>query len=123
MQALVKTHRTNIQIQGDIPSRVLDVLRSEYGEDLKIYDGEDEYVEITETDWYKEIKTKSTPGEAMRIYRKNMQLTQEQLGKKLGNVPRQIISNMEYGKRSISLATAKKLSVIFNVPVSRFLDL
>jgi len=123
MQALVKTHRTNIQIQGDIPSRVLDVLRSEYGEDLKIYDGEDEYVEITDTDWYEEIKTKSTPGDAMRIYRQNKQLTQEQLGKKLGNVPRQIISNMERGKRSISLATAKKLSVIFNVPVSRFLDL
>ena len=123
MQALVKTHRTNIQIQGDIPSRILDVLRSEYGEKLKIYEGEDEYIEITETDWYKEIKTKSTPGDAMRIYRENQQLTQTQLGKKLGNVPRQIISNMERGKRSISMATAKNLSVIFNVPVSRFLDL
>jgi hypothetical protein len=30
---------------------------------------------------------------------------------------------MERGKRSISLATAKKLAVIFNVPASRFLDL
>ena len=59
----------------------------------------------------------------MRIYRENQQLTQTQLGKKLGNVPRQIISNMERGKRSISMATAKNLSVIFNVPVSRFLDL
>ncbi len=123
MQALVKTHRTNIQIQGEIPSRVLDVLRSEYGEKLKIYEGEDEYIEITETDWYKEIKTKSTPSNAMRIYRENQQLTQTQLGEKLGNVPRQIISNMERGKRSISMATAKKLSFIFNVPVSRFLDL
>ena len=123
MQALVKTHRTNINIQGDIPSRVLDVLRSEYGGKLKIYEGEDEYVELTETDWYKEIKTKSTPGDAMRIYRDNQQLTQAQLGEKLGNIPRQIISNMERGKRSISLATAKKLSVIFNVPASRFLNL
>nr|WP_246294147.1 helix-turn-helix transcriptional regulator [Desulfobacter latus] len=59
----------------------------------------------------------------MRIYRKNNQLTQEQLGKKLGNVSRQIVSNMERGTRSISLATAKKLSIIFNVPASRFLDL
>ncbi len=123
MQALVKTHRTNIHIQGDIPPRVLDVLRSEYGGKLKIYEGEDEYVELTETDWYNEIKAKSTPGDAMRIYRDNQQLTQAQLGEKLGNVPRQIISNMERGKRSISLATAKKLSVIFNVPASRFLDL
>ncbi len=123
MQALVKTHRTNIQIQGDIPSRILDALRNEYGGKLKIYEGEDEYVELTETDWYKEIKSKTTPGEAMRIYRDNQQLTQTQLGEKLGNVPRQIISNMERGKRSISLATAKKLSAIFNVPASRFLDL
>jgi DNA-binding XRE family transcriptional regulator len=123
MQALVKTHRTNIQIQGDIPSRILDALRNEYGGKLKIYEGEDEYVELTETDWYKETKSKTTPGEAMRIYRDNQQLTQTQLGEKLGNVPRQIISNMERGKRSISLATAKKLSAIFNVPASRFLDL
>ena len=123
MQVLVKTPRTNIHIQGDIPSRVIDMLRSEYGGELKIYEGEEEYVEVTESDWYKEIKAETTPGDAMRIYRKNQQLTQAQLGEKLGNVPRQIVSNMERGKRSISLATAKKLSVIFNVPATRFLDL
>ena len=123
MQALVKTRRTNINIQGDIPSRVLDVLRSEYGGQLKIYEGEDEYVELPKTDWYKEIKAKTTPGDVMRAYRENMQLTQAQLGEKLGNIPRQIISNMERGKRPISLTTAKKLSCIFNVPASRFLDL
>ncbi len=123
MQALVKTPRTNIHIQGDIPPRILDMLRSEYGSELKIYEGEEEYIEVTESDWYKEIKAETTPGDAMRIYRRNRQLTQAQLGEKLGNVPRQIVSNMERGKRSISLATAKKLSVIFNVPASRFLDL
>ena len=123
MQALVKTPRTNINIQGEIPSRILEILKSEYGGELKILEGDEEYVEVTESNWYKEMKEVTTPGDAMRIYRKNHQLTQEQLGKKLGNVPRQIISNMERGQRSISLATAKKLSVIFNVPASRFLDL
>jgi len=123
MQALVKTLRTEIQIQGDIPARVLEILRREYGGELKIYEGDDEYVELTESEWYKEIRPETTPGDAMRIYRKNQQLTQAQLGKKLGDVPRQIVSNMERGKRSISLATAKKLSVIFNVPAGRFLDL
>ena len=123
MQALVKTPRTNIRIQGDIPPSVLDVLRSEYGGKLRIYEEEDEYVEVTGTDWYKTIKDKSTLGDAMQIYRKNQQLTQAQLGEKLGNIPRQIISNMERGRRSISLSTAKKLSAIFNVPASRFLDL
>jgi len=123
MQAVVKTPHTNIHIQGEIPSRILEMLRSEYGGELKIYEGDEEYVEVTESDWYKEIAEITTPGDAMRIYRKNNQLTQEQLGKKLNNIPRQIISNMERGKRSISLAMAKKLSVIFNVPASRFLDL
>ena len=35
MQALVKTPRTDIRIQGDIPERILDVLKSEYGGHLK----------------------------------------------------------------------------------------
>jgi len=119
----VKTHRTNIRIQGDIPASVLDVLKREYGGKLKIYEGDDEYVEVTETDWYQEIKAQTTPGDAMRVYRENYKLTQAQLGEKLGNVSRQIISNMERGKRTISIATAKKLAVILKVPASRFLDL
>jgi len=123
MQAHVKTPHTSIHLQGDIPLRVLDVLRSEYGGKLKIYEDNDTPLEITKTDWYKETKAKSTPGEALRIYRENHNLTQTQLGKKLGQVPRQIISNMERGKRTISLVTAKKLSAIFNTPASRFLDL
>ena len=123
MQARVKTPHTSIYIQGKIPSHILEMLRSEYGGDLKIYEGDEEYIEITESDWYKEVAEIATPGDAMRIYRKNNKLTQEQLGKKLGNVSRQIVSNMERGTRSISLATAKKLSIIFNVPASRFLDL
>ncbi len=94
-----------------------------YDGDLEMIKQNEEYIEVTESDWYKETADITTPGDAMRIYRKNHQLTQEELGKKLGNVPRQIISNMEGGKRSISLAIAKKLSVIFNVSASRFLDL
>lgn len=124
MLAHVKTPHTDIHLKGEIPVRVLDVLRSEYGGKLKIYeDEEEELVEITETAWYKEIETKRTPGDALRIYRENHDLTQTQLGEKLGHIPRQIISNMERGKRTISLATAKKLSTIFNIPASRFLDL
>ena len=123
MQAHVKTPHTNIHLQGDIPVRVLEVLRSEYGGKLKIYEDDDELLDITETDWYKETKAKSTPGEALRIYRENHNLTQTQLGEKLGNTPRQIISNMERGKRAISLAMAKKLAQIFNTPAERFLDL
>ena len=84
---------------------------------------DDEFIEITESSWYKETKAATSPGDAMRIYRKNNQMTQAELGEKLGAVPRQLVSNMERGKRTISLATAKKLAAIFNVSASRFLDL
>jgi len=123
MQALVKTPRTDIRIQGDIPPHILEVLKNEYGTKLKIFEGDDETIEVTETSWYKEIKAQTTPGDAMRIYRENAGMTQAQLGGKLGDIPRQIVSNMERGKRSISLATARKLSAIFKVPASRFLAL
>jgi len=123
MQALVKTPHTDIRIQGEIPARVLEALKSEYGAKLRIYEDDEEYVDIAETDWYKEIKAQTTPGDAIRVYRENLGLTQAQLGEKLGGLPRQIISGMERGKRSISLATAKKLAVIFQVPASRFLDI
>jgi DNA-binding XRE family transcriptional regulator len=123
MQALVKTPRTDIRIQGEIPPRLLDVLRSEYGSRLKLSEDDDECVEVTETEWYKETKAAASPGDVMRIYRKNQQMTQAQLGEQLGGLPRQTVSNMECGKRAVSLATAKKLAVIFNVPASRFLSL
>jgi DNA-binding XRE family transcriptional regulator len=123
MQALVKTPHTDIRIQREIPARVLEALKSEYGAKLRIYEDDEEYVNITETDWYKEIKEQTTPGDAIRVYRENLGLTQTQLGEKLGGLPRQIISGMERGRRPISLATAKKLAVIFQVPASRFLDI
>ncbi len=123
MQALVKTPRTDIRIQGEIPPRLLDVLRSEYGTKLRICEGNDECVEVTKTEWYKEIKAAASAGDVMRIYRKNRQMTQAQLSEQLGGLPRQTVSNMECGKWAVSLATAKKLAAIFNVPASRFLSL
>jgi transcriptional regulator with XRE-family HTH domain len=48
-------------------------------------------------------------------------MTQAELGKKLGDLPRQHISNMERGSRGISKEIAKKLSHIFNVPIDRFI--
>lgn len=123
MQALVKTPRTDIRIRGEIPPRLLDVLRNEYGSRLKISEEDDECVEVTETGWYKEMKAAISPGDVMRTYRENQQMTQAQLGERLGGLPRQTVSSMERGRRAISLTTAKKLAAIFDIPASRFLDL
>lgn len=122
MQVVVKTPRIEINIKGmQIPERLMDVLREEYGHDLNlITSDEDEAVDVFETSWYKEISEKITPGKYLAIYRKNKKLTQEQLGEVLGGVPRQHISNMERGKRAISLKMARRLSAMLDVPIERF---
>jgi len=122
MQAVVKTHRIDIHIKGEIPHKILSVLKEEYGEAVKLYDEfDEEKVSIFETDWYKRTKANIQPGENLKIYREMHGITQEKLGETLGNVPRQHVSNMERGVRKISLKTAQKLAQLFKVPVEKFL--
>ena len=122
MQAAVKTPHTEIRIKGDIPQKILNMLRAEYGSNLHItYDEQSE--NIFETDWYTSVASGMTPGETIRIYRENAKMTQTVLGEKMGGFPRQHISNMERGIRPISVSNAKKLARIFNVPAERFLNL
>ena len=54
------------------------------------------------------------------FYRTLMKMTQTELGEKLG-VSKQVISDMEHERRSISKAMAKELAKIFNVSVDRFI--
>ena len=82
---------------------------------------DEELVDVFETDWYREIKARMIPGDSLRTYRENFGFTQAELGKRLGNIPRQHISNMEHGTRNISLKMAKKLSEIFNISPERFI--
>lgn len=89
--------------------------------DNSINEKDNNLVNVFESEWFSEINSKITPGENMKIYRENFGFSQAALGEKLGNVPRQNISMMENGKRGISKETAKKLSKIFKVPVSRFI--
>ena len=78
-------------------------------------------MDIFETDWYQDIRSKITPGDNLKIYRENHGLTQAKLGDILGGVPRQHISNMERGIRSISLKTARKLAKIFQISPEKFI--
>jgi DNA-binding XRE family transcriptional regulator len=122
MLAVVKTPRIKIAIKGKISKRLLDVLKEEYGSDVQIIpDDEDEKIDIFETDWYKNVKEKLTPGKNMRIYRQNLSMTQKELGELLGGVPRQHISNMERGTRAISKKVALNLSKIFDTSVDKFI--
>jgi DNA-binding XRE family transcriptional regulator len=121
MQVVAKTPRINLRIEGEIPPGLLAALKAEIGEKLQIRTGDDEYVEVTETAWYKGLRL--IPGETLAHYRTMHGLTQAQLGEKLGGIPRQHISNMEKGHRTISLEMAKKLATIFNAAPVNFLDI
>ena len=122
MQAHVKTPHIKIDIKGEIPAKLLSVLKEVYGKKVKLVkDSGDELVDVFETDWFKDIDDKMFPGKNMRIYRELYKMTQEELGEKLGGISRQNISHMERGIRAISKQNAKELSKIFKVPVDRFI--
>jgi DNA-binding XRE family transcriptional regulator len=125
MLAVVKKHRTDqalFEVRGDIPPKVVHYLKEQFGQDVEVLDeNPEEMVDVFNTDWYKDISSNTSPGDVLKIYRENAELTQEELGRRLGKFTRQKISDMERGKRSISKEAAKKLSRIFQVPVDRFL--
>jgi len=118
MQVVVK--KPLIKLEGKISNSLMDFLRREYGEIEVIEDEEEELIEVTKSDWYHSIRGQITPGDNMRIYREIHKLSQEELGRKLGNFSRQNISNMERGRRSISKNVAKTLAELFNVSVEKF---
>ena len=124
MLAVVKKHRTNttlFKVKGDIPTGVVEYLQRKFGQDVEVVEDDEELLNIFDTDWYKDIKEATTPGDTLKIYRENFGLTQVDLGHKLGKFTRQKISDMEHNKRSISKDVAKKLSRLFDVPIDRFL--
>ena len=123
MQVHVKTPHIKIDIEGEISNKHLSLLKKEYGKNVHLIKSEDdELVDVFKTGWYKKIKLQMTPGKNLKVYRMNRGLTQLQLGELLGGIPKQHISNMENGKRAISLKMAKKLSKLFNVSVERFIS-
>ena len=123
MQAVVKTPHIKINIQGDIiPTKLLFFLKQEYGNKVKFVEEEsDKLLNAVNTQWYKDIKTATTPGDYLRVYRERDGLTQAKLGEMIGGVARQHISNMENGRRSISLNAARIFADIFDVSFEIFL--
>jgi DNA-binding XRE family transcriptional regulator len=122
MLAVVKTPRTRIEIKGHIPKKILQVLKEQYGAKVRLVPDDDkEKLDIFETEWYKRIKAKVSPGDNLRIYRQNAGMTLQRVGELLGGVPRQHVSNMEKGIRPISKKVALKLAEIFKVSVEKFI--
>jgi len=123
MLAVVKTPRTKdplFEVKGDIPNEVIDFLKRGFEVELTS-DEDEEYIDIHETDWYKEARTSRKPGDAIKVYRDDFGYSQAELEKMLGGLSRQKISNMENNRRGISKDIAKKLAGIFKKPVEYFI--
>lgn len=121
MRVHVKTHHIKIDIVGDIPESILKAVKKEFGKNAEITNDDNEFVVADETEWYKETMENMTPSRAMKAYRMSRGMTQIELGKKLGGIPRQHISNMEKGIRKINVELAKKLAELFDVSVEKFI--
>ena len=122
MLVVIKTLRIDLRARGQISSRLLDVLVKEFGTAIRITpERDDGEVNVFQTEWFKAIKRDLTPGKYLRVFRENKGITQAALGKLLGGVPAQHISNMERGSRSISKKAALQLSKVFDVSVDKFI--
>lgn len=122
MQAVVKTPNIELTIKGAISPKLMSVLEEEFGPALRLDDEDNEAaVNVFETNWQAQINSTMSSGDTLKMYRENHGLTQRQLGDLLEGVPRQHISNMERGLRSISTKTARKLARVFNVSPGKFI--
>ena len=125
MLAVAKKPRTDIpafEIRGEVPEELLEYIRKEMKYAVEVEnDDDDEYVNIRDTDWYKEAKASRKPGDAVKVYRDNFGYSQAKLGEMLGGLSRHRVSDIENNRRGISKEIAKKLSNIFQVPVDRFI--
>ena len=124
MLAVVKMPHTDLLIQGDyIPKDLLDDLRTRYGASnviVKNQNESEEFIDIEETDWYKEISTSTTPAAMLKLCRTDAHWTQKQMAEKLG-IDKHIISELERGVRPISIKMARSLGRIFGHSYKNFL--
>ena len=114
-------HINSFKIEGTIDPSFLEELKKIFGSNLEIQQSEDEeYINIKDTNFYKEMSGLETPGSNMRFYRKLLKMTQTELAEKL-KTSKQYVSDMERGYKAISKVTAKKIAKIYNEPISFFI--
>lgn len=121
MLAVVKTPHIDVRIEGEVPPRLLRLLKTEYGPELKLVEEDDDAsVDFFKADFYREMKKRMAPGTYVRIYRENHGMTQEQLGAKVG-ASKSFICDIEHKRRAISKEMAKKFSTLFKISAERFI--
>lgn len=107
-----------ITVPAETTMKIADVIRrilTLAGHNVLRVDNDDEEWITSE-----EMFPDGSPAMALRGFRGKMELTQSELAERLG-VSQNAISELESGKRPISIKMAKKLEKEFNVPYKVFL--
>lgn len=86
-------------------------MRSEWGE---------RKLDILNAPVYEQEPKTMNPGAYLRFFRQIKELTQIELGRKLGGMSRQNVSDMENGRRPISRMMAVRISRLFEVSPDKF---
>lgn len=124
MLAVVKTSRTKrekFSIHGEIPKYLIDQLKSKYGKSFELFeDNDNELMDVNDTKWYQDYKKNKSPGRNLRGQRNLFNMTQGELGKKIG-VSKQKICDFEKDRIVISKNIAIKLADLFDVSTDEFL--
>jgi len=129
MQALVKAPRmlengtpVEFTITGNVPSFYIDLTRRLFPDvkETTKRDGDEELIEVTKSDWFRETEAKTTPGESLRSLRSMRNMRQGVLAKKIGVSPQQI-SDMENGRASIGKKMAMRIGEALNMNYKHFL--
>jgi DNA-binding XRE family transcriptional regulator len=105
-----------LQMFGRITPSILTALKRDYTIEME----DNSYVDVTQTDWYARSQTRLRQGGLIRLLRSHKSISQGDLGKQL-NVTGKYVSDLENGRRSVSVKMAKKLGDFFNRKPERFL--
>ena len=109
-------------IPGEVADAILADLRGDgYQVEFPFdKDGEEESVDIRETEWYQELN-QNRSGSLLAGYRLRAELTQKQLAKKCG-LAQSVISAYERGKRPISRKAALTLAKVLDIDADRLVN-
>lgn len=117
MQVVAKKPHIDIHIEGKGIKSFLKIIQKSIP-DVQIID--DEYVDIDNSQWHKDIKSKITAGDILKIRRENIGFTQAELAEKCG-IASSNIALMENGKRNIGAKSAKKLAEALHCEAGDFI--
>jgi DNA-binding XRE family transcriptional regulator len=109
----------HITLKKSTPQKILTEIFNRYAPYL-VDNQDDELVDISTTDWYKNMDKEMEPKDYLKNLREAHSFTQKELGEKISTNAAHI-SDYENGQRAISKDIAKKLAEVFHTSPAIFI--